>query len=82
MCPLFIANAQAAKLIEPGEGLFYDPSPSAEPRCHARCCAWRATARCGGHADLAVSRRRHNHGRLTRSQDDDAAVRALPAKVG
>jgi hypothetical protein len=29
--PLFIANAQAAKLIEPGEGPFYNPSPSAEP---------------------------------------------------
>jgi hypothetical protein len=29
--PLFIANAQAAKLIEPCEGPFYDPSPSAEP---------------------------------------------------
>jgi len=29
--PLFIANAQAAKLIEPGKGSLYDPPPSAQP---------------------------------------------------
>jgi len=28
--PLFIANTQSAKLIEPGEGSFYYPPPSAQ----------------------------------------------------
>ncbi len=28
--PLFVANAQAAKLIEPGEGSFHDPPPLAQ----------------------------------------------------
>jgi hypothetical protein len=28
--PLFVANAQAAKLIEPGEGSFHDPPPPAQ----------------------------------------------------
>jgi hypothetical protein len=27
---LLIANTQAAELIHPGEGTFYDPAPSAE----------------------------------------------------
>jgi hypothetical protein len=28
---LFVTHAQAAKLIEPGEGSFYHPPPSAQP---------------------------------------------------
>ena len=28
---LFIANAQAAKLIEPGKGSLYDPPPTTQP---------------------------------------------------
>jgi hypothetical protein len=28
--PPFLANAQAAKLIEPGEGSFHDPPPPAQ----------------------------------------------------
>jgi hypothetical protein len=28
---LFVPDAQAAKLIEPGEGSFYHPTPSAQP---------------------------------------------------
>jgi len=28
---LFVANAQAAKLIEPGKGSLYDPPPSTQP---------------------------------------------------
>jgi hypothetical protein len=30
VCPLFVANAQAAKMIEPGEGSFHDPPPLAQ----------------------------------------------------
>jgi len=29
VCPLLIANPQAAKLIQPREATFHDPSPSA-----------------------------------------------------
>jgi hypothetical protein len=28
--PPFVANTQAAKLIQPGEGSFYHPAPSAQ----------------------------------------------------
>jgi hypothetical protein len=28
---LFITNAKAAELVEPGEGSFYHPTPSAQP---------------------------------------------------
>ena len=28
VCPLFIANTQATKLIQPGEGSFHHPAPS------------------------------------------------------
>jgi hypothetical protein len=30
VCPLFIANTQATKLIQPGEGSFHYPAPSAQ----------------------------------------------------
>ena len=51
-------------------------------RCHVRCCALRAKAQCGVHADLGGLPQRHNHGRLIRSLDDAAGVPALPASWG
>jgi len=39
------------------------PSAIAPVRCHVRCCASRAKAQCGGHADLGGLTPRHNHGR-------------------
>jgi hypothetical protein len=51
-------------------------------RCHVQCCASRAKARCGGHTDLGGLPPRHNHGRLTRTRDDGAVVRALPVSRG
>jgi hypothetical protein len=58
------------------------PSATAPVRCHVRCCASRAKARCGGHADLAGLTPRHSHGHLTRNQDDAVGVPALPASLG
>jgi hypothetical protein len=29
--PLFVAHAQATKLIQPGEGPFHNPPPSSQP---------------------------------------------------
>jgi hypothetical protein len=57
---------------------FLRPSAVCPIRCHAECFVRRAKARCGGHADLARLPPRQNHGRLTRNQDDDAGVLALP----
>ncbi len=58
------------------------PIAIAPIRCRVQCCAWRARARCGGHGDLAGLTPRHNHGRLTRSQDDSAVALARPARMG
>ncbi len=50
----------------------------APARCHVRCCALRATAQCGVHADLGGLTQRHNHGRLIRSLND---ARASPLSL-
>jgi hypothetical protein len=58
------------------------PIAIAPIRCHVRCCALRAKAQCGVHADLGGLTQRHNHGRLIRSLDDAAGVPALSASWG
>jgi hypothetical protein len=70
--PAFRSAPQSPKLTQPSEGPF--DHPRHRPiRCHIRCCASRAQAQCGWHADLAGLTQHHNHGRLVRSQDDGVA---------
>jgi hypothetical protein len=80
--PLFIANAQAAKLIKPREGFAPLPTAILLAHCHVQCFAWRARTRCGGYVALAGSLRRHNHGRPTQNQDDGRGRPRSPCKDG
>jgi len=65
--PAFRSAPAAPELIQPSEGPFDHPAPSPSVRCHIRCCASRAEAQCGGHADLAGLTQHHNHGPSTQS---------------
>jgi hypothetical protein len=74
VCPLFVAQPQSEGLIQPTEGTFDHPAPSPQSAANIRCCASRAKAQSGGHADLAGLTQHHNHGRLVRSQDDGVTM--------
>jgi hypothetical protein len=78
---LLVADAQSAKLVEPGKAPAPRPIAVGPARCRAQCYASRARVRCRAHADLSGLPQRRNHGRLPRNQDDSADARALPAAV-
>jgi hypothetical protein len=60
---------------------FVPPPTAIGPvRYHARSCASRARAKCGGHVDLLGLLRRNNPGRPTRNQGDGAVALALPVR--
>src|ERR1700732_2319411 len=69
---LLVADAQSAKLVEPGKAPAPRPIAVGPARCRAQCYASRARVRCRAHADLSGLPQRRNHGRLPRNQDDSA----------
>jgi hypothetical protein len=82
-CPLAFRSVPAVAGIGSTKRRSVRPPIAIAPiRCHVRCCALRAKAQCGVHADLGGLTQRHNHGRLIRSLDDAAGVPALSASWG
>jgi hypothetical protein len=79
---LLIANAQPPELIQPSERPFHHPSPSTESTA-VFCVALRKKR-----DDASLTKTLPDrfgiisHGRPTRSRDDGAVVRVLPAKAG
>ena len=75
---LVIADAESTKLIEPRKAPLDDPSLIAPARFRVRCAASPGVGECADYANLAGSTQHHNHGRLTRNQDESADALALP----
>jgi len=81
-CPPAFRSARAVAGIDSAKRRSVRPPSAIAPvRCHVRCCASRAKAQCGGHAELAGLTKRHNRGRPIGSQDDGAGVPALLVRV-